>query len=212
MIKKFKILGLALLSTIVVSNFALADVNWKVSPSRTTVKFKVKHFVLMEVEGRFKNPEGLVTTANEEDFSHAYVEARVPVGTISTGNTDRDTHLRQEVFFNSEKFPEMVFKSKNIVAKGSDEFAMEGNLTIRGVTKPVSFIVTFTGLKQSGDGKVRSKFVAKGAVNRYDFGLKWNELTEAGGMVVGDTVDIEMDVTLEKENAAFASASTNSHN
>ena len=188
------------------SSNAAAEINWKVFSSRTNIKFKVKHFVLMEVEGQFKNPQGMVNTASENDFTNAHVEARIPVNTVTTGNVDRDTHLKKEVFFYADKFPEMVFKSKKVVKKSNGEYSMLGDLSIRGVTLPIIFNVVNSGSKQSSDGKLRSKFVAKGSVNRYDYGLKWNEVTEAGGMVVGDKVDIEMDVTLEKAGTVVASS------
>lgn len=193
---------------LLIGSSANAEVNWKVSSSRTNVKFKVKHFVLMEVEGRFKNPQGLVVTASESDFSNAHIEAHIPVKTISTGNIDRDTHLKQAVFFDADKFPEMMFKSKKVTQRATGEFLMSGNLTIRGVTKPVIFNVTYDGTKKAKDGNARSKFIAKGILNRYDYGLKWNELTEAGAMVVGENVEIEMDVTLEKANTSLATIST----
>lgn len=197
---KFISIGLFLFA-----NSALAEVNWKVSPARTNIKFKVKHFVLMEVEGKFKNAQGLVTTSGEQDFSNAHVQASIPVSTVNTGNIDRDTHLKQDVFFNANQYPEMTFKSSRVIKKSGNEYSMVGSLTIRGVTRPVIFDVVSEGVNKSNDGKLRSKFVATATVNRYDYGLKWNELTEAGAMVVGEKVDIIMDVTLEKANTSLAS-------
>lgn len=182
-----------------------ADVNWTISPSRTNIKFKVKHFVLMEVEGRFKNAEGIVTTSDEENFSNAHVEAKIPVQTISTGNTDRDAHLVTGDFFDAQKYPEMSFKSKKVISTYDDDYKMIGDLSIHGITKEVEFKVKHSAKKVGADGIVRSKFSATSTINRYDFGLKWNELTETGSMVVGDKVAIEMDVTLELKNANLAS-------
>lgn len=205
-IKDFKYLGLlGILSLISMADLVQAEVAWKVSPARTKVSFKVNHFVLMEVEGKFRNPEGQLTAKNDTDFSGASLEARIPVMTIDTGNEDRDSHLKQAVFFDAVKYPEMKFSSKSIVKKSDTDYLMEGSLTIKDITLPVSFKVESMGETVSKNGVVRSKFIAKGTVDRYKYGLKWNELTEAGAMVVGENVDIEMDVTLEKVQTAMAS-------
>ena len=204
-LKQNLILALIIFS---VSNLVSAEVNWRVSPSRTNISFKVNHFVLMEVQGKFKDAEGQVTTKNEEDFSNAQLEASIPVNTIDTGNEDRDSHLKKDVFFNADKYPKMTFRSRSVIKKTDTEYEMLGSLTIRGTTLPVTFKVENLGVSTSKKGVTRSKFIAKGTVDRYKFGLKWNELTEAGAMVVGENVEIEMDVTLEKMDTALASAST----
>jgi polyisoprenoid-binding protein YceI len=204
--KKFKNLGLlGILSLVSMVDLVQAEVAWKVSPARTKVSFKVNHFVLMEVEGKFRDPEGQLTAKNDTDFSGASLEARIPVTTIDTGNEDRDSHLKQAVFFDAAKYPEMKFKSKSIIKKSDTDYVMEGSLTIKDITLPVSFKVESMGETVSKNGVVRSKFIAKGTVDRYKYGLKWNELTEAGAMVVGENVDIEMDVTLEKMPSTLAS-------
>lgn len=198
-------------SLLMISSNVYSDINWKVSPSRTNVKFKVKHFVLMEVQGHFKNAEGLVFTPTDKDFSNAKVEARIPIASISTGNEDRDLHLKQAVFFNADKFPEMVFKSTKVINKGSNLYEMHGDLKIRGVVRPVILEVVHSGESKSSDGHLRSKFIATGSINRYQFGLNWNELTEAGGVLVGEEVQIELDVTLEKVETELANATQNSY-
>jgi polyisoprenoid-binding protein YceI len=181
-----------------------SKVYWRILPSRTNVSFTVKHFVLMEVEGKFKNAEGTVVTGGDSDFSNAHVEAQIPVHTIYTGNQDRDAHLKQDDFFNADAFPVMLFKSRKVFEKSEGVYEMHGDLTIREVSKPIVLTVTHSGEKVSKNGTVRSKFIAKGVINRYDYGLTWNELTEAGSMVVGKHVNITLDVTLEKSEMALA--------
>ncbi|MCB0324650.1 MAG: YceI family protein [Bdellovibrionales bacterium] len=185
-----------------------AEVLWKIAPGRTSIQFKVKHLLLMEVEGRFEDYDGTVITPDETDFSNAKVEATIPVKSIYTGNDDRDSHLLQDAFFHVVKFPDMTFHSTRVVRKPDGQFEMEGNLTIRGVSRPITLAVVHEGTKRSAAGKLRSSFKATGSLNRYDYGLRWNDVTEAGRMLVGDTVQIEMDVTLVEngETSRVASA------
>lgn len=178
---------------------AWAQVTWKLAPGRTNIQFKVKHFVLMNVEGRFKNYQGTVVTSDLKDFSDAEVHASIPVRSVYTGNSDRDSHLLQKVFFYEEKYPEIHFRSKQVRKLGEDKYLMQGALTIRGVSRPIELEVTRTGFKAYDDGTVRSNFRAIGKLNRYDFGLKWNDLTETGGMVVDEMVQIVLDVGLVKQ-------------
>jgi polyisoprenoid-binding protein YceI len=181
-----------------------SKVYWKIVPARTNISFTVKHFVLMKVEGKFKNAEGTVVTVSDGNFSNAEVEAQIPVHTIYTGNLDRDEHLKQDDFFNADQFPVMLFKSRKVLKKSEGVYEMHGDLTIREVNKPIVLTVTHSGERVSNDGTVRSKFIAKGVINRYDYGLTWNELTEAGSMVVGKHVNIILDVTLEKSEMTLA--------
>jgi polyisoprenoid-binding protein YceI len=175
-----------------------SSVSWSIVPERTRASFKVKHFILMEVEGRFSDTEGSVVTTGVSDFSKAIVEAKIPVKTVYTKNQDRDDHLRKDDFFNAEKYPYMIFKSTSVKKLSSGSYEMNGELTIRDVTKPVKLVVEHKGVKNLKNGVTRSSFLAKGTLNRYDYGLTWNELTEAGSMVVGKNVTIELDVTLEQ--------------
>ena len=185
---------------------AAAQVTWELAPGRTNIQFKVKHFVLMNVEGRFKNSRGTVVTSDLKDFSDAKVEATIPVGSIYTGNSDRDSHLLQKVFFHAAQFPEITFRSVSVKKKTEDLYVMKGLLTIRGVTKPIDLEVKRTGFKELKNGKIRSSFKAVGALNRYDFGLRWNDMTETGGMVVDEVVKIVLDVGLVKAPQKFVKA------
>lgn len=186
---------------------AAAQVTWELAPGRTNIQFKVKHFVLMNVEGRFKSSRGTVVTSDLNDFSGAQVEASIPVSSIYTGNSDRDSHLLQKVFFYADQFPEINFRSVSVKKKKTgDLYTMKGMLTIRGVSRPIELEVTRTGFKKLKSGKVRSSFRAVGSLNRYDFGLRWNDTTEVGGMVVDEVVQIVMDVGLIKGLPKLAKA------
>jgi len=174
------------------------SLKWEIVSSRTNVTFKVKHFVLMEVEGKFKGAKGIVETSDLENFSNANLFAEIPVASISTGNDDRDNHLKTDDFFNVEKYPMMKFKSIKVSKSGEDSYELLGTLTIREISKPITLTVKQVESKINNKGNLISKFTAKGSLNRYDYGLSWNELTEAGSMVVGKDVQVELNVTLEK--------------
>lgn len=190
------LLGLLVSQTILLSSVQAEEVVWKLSPGRSNIQFKVSHFVLMEVEGKFRASEATVVTPSINDFSNAKVQATIPVKSIYTGNEDRDEHLLQDVFFNQLKFPDMQFRSTKVVKKGDGKYQMHGELSIRGVTRPIVLDVDHVAHKVKEGKKARSKFKAVGKLNRYDYGLKWNDLTEAGQMVVGEEVDIELDIAL----------------
>lgn len=192
-------LAVTILFAVVLPQSALSEVEWKIVSSGSRIKFNVKHFVLMEVDGKFKNPKGKVITKSEDDFTGAKVEAVIPIKTVYTGNVDRDEHLKQEEFFHESKYPEMIFKSTNVTKVDENNYDMVGSLTIRGVTKPIKLAVVKKDTKTTSSGKLKSRFTARGSLDRYEYGLKWNELTEAGGMVVAKNIDIVLDVCIEKE-------------
>ena len=207
-IKRSFVVVFVLLLALSVSEAALAQVVWKIAPGRTSIQFKVKHLMLMEVKGKFRSYDGTVVTPSEGDFSNAQVEATIPVSSIHTGNSDRDEHLLQEVFFHAVKFPEMDFRSTKVLRLSDGSFQMQGELTIRGITRPITLAVEHIGQRKTKSGKLRSRFKAKGALNRYEYGLRWNDLTEAGEMLVSKEVEIVMDVALVKdsEKSTLASA------
>ena len=192
-------LAVLICAALVRPHTAQAEVVWKLAPARSSIQFTVSHFVLMEVTGKFRASEAVVVTPSLEDFSNAKVQATIPISSIYTGNSDRDTHLKKEEFFFVDKYPAMVFQSTKVVKRKDGNYEMYGELTIRGVTRPITFQVEHVAHKLSNSGKARSKFKAVGKLNRYDYGLKWNDLTEAGAMVVGEEVEIEMDVALVQE-------------
>lgn len=196
--RKLQILGsIIFLATSAISHEnAQADTVWKLASGRSNISFSVKHFVLLSVKGRFRQYEGTVVTPDNGDFSAAKVDVSIPVESIYTGNTDRDSHLKQAEFFDSEKFPNMRFQSTKVVANNDGTYDLSGQLTIRKISKPVTLKVNPTGEKLLPNGSKRLDFVASGKINRYDFGLRWNELTETGGMVVDENVTISLDVSL----------------
>ena len=153
----------------------------------------VTHLVISEVDGSFNVYDGTINTS-QEDFLDAKIEFSVDAASINTENTDWDTHLKSEDFFFVEKYPKLTFQSTSFKKKGQDRYELKGNLTMRGVTKPSTFEVKFGGLAKDGYGNTKAGFSATSTINRYDYGLQWNSLTEAGGLTVGKEIDITLNL------------------
>ena len=176
------------------STTLFAQTKWNVDPVHSSVKFSVSHLVISEVEGSFKVYNGSIA-APKPDFAGAAVDFKVDVNSINTDNDMRDKHLKSDDFFNAEKYPTMAFKSTAFKKVAANKYALYGNLTIRDVTRPVKFDVVYGGTVKDAYGNIKSGFKASAVVNRFDYGLKWNALTEAGGATVGK--DITLDLKLE---------------
>jgi polyisoprenoid-binding protein YceI len=184
----------------VLTTAAVAQTSWKVDNSHSKMGFSVTHMMVSETEGKFKIYDGKVSSATDTDFTNAKVEFSVDVKSINTDDEKRDAHLQSDDFFNAEKFPKMTFKSTSIKSgKTAGIYIIEGDLTIRDVTKKVSFTGT-TGGKTVKDpwGMTRIGFKVNGKINRSEFGLKWNAMIEAGGVVVSDEVKIDCNIELIK--------------
>ena len=174
----------------------LDPAKWSVDKSHSFIKFSVSHMVVSEAEGTFKVFDGTVEHT-KADFSDAKINFTVDVNSINTENENRDKHLRSDDFFNSEKFPTMKFESTSLQPLGNNKYKLIGNLTIRDVTKPVAFDVTYGGSITS-KGKTKSGFKATTTINRLDYNLKWSAATETGEMVVGKDVEISVKLELNK--------------
>jgi polyisoprenoid-binding protein YceI len=169
---------------------------WTVDRSHSNVKFSVIHLVVSEMEGSFKVFDGTVEHT-KADMSDAKINFTVDVNSINTDNENRDKHLKSDDFFNAEKFPSMTFASTSFTPVGGNKYKLAGNLTIRDITKPVIFDVTFGGIATSTRGD-KAGFKAKTTINRFDYNLKWDRATEAGGLVVSKEVDVTVFVEMNK--------------
>ncbi len=167
--------------------------NWKVDQSHTNVGFSVSH-IFTSVQGRFDRFDGTIVFDPENPQS-ATVRATVEAASINTNNTKRDKHLRSDDFFNAKEHPTITFESTGGVTEMKENRGkLAGNLTIHGVTKPVVFDVTFRGQGKDPWGNVRAGFSASLNIDRKDYGLNWNEVLETGGLLVGEEVEIRIDV------------------
>ena len=169
--------------------------NWNFDPSHTQVRFNVSHLVISETEGVFRKASGTVSTTGS-DFTDARISFTIDVNSIDTDNEGRDKHLKGDDFFNAEKYPQITFVSTSLKKVSGNNYKLTGNLTIRDVTKPVVLDVVYGGTTKDPWGNTRAGFKVKGTVNRFDYNLKWNTMTEAGGAVVGENVDLVANVEL----------------
>lgn len=164
---------------------------WSVDPVHSHVGFSVRHMMVTTVRGTFKKFSGTMDIG--DDFASAQIAGEIDVVSVDTGNTDRDNHLRANEFFDAPNHPKILFKSTKVEKKG-DDYVVHGDLTIRGVTKPVSLDVEFAGTSKNPYGQIVVGASVKGSINRKDFGVSWHALLETGGMAVSDTVKLEIDV------------------
>jgi len=176
---------------------ASAQSKWNVDPTHSNVKFSVSHMVISEVEGSFTGFEGTLD-APGADFNNATINFSVNVGTVNTNSEQRDGHLKSADFFDAAKYPAMTFKSTSFKKTSGNNYQLVGNLTIKGVTKKVTFDVTYGGTVKDPYGNIKAGFKAKSSIKRMEYGLTWSTLTEAGGMVVGDDVAIMLNIELAK--------------
>ena len=170
---------------------------WVLDPMHSEVQFKVKHLVISTVSGSFKNFEGSLETEND-DFSDAKVEFSLDVDSIDTTQPQRDEHLKSAEFFDAATHPKISFKSTSLTKDG-DDYKLKGDLTIKGVTKPVSFNVEHGGIAGDFYGNTKAGFDVTGKINRKEFGLTWDGVTEAGSIVVGEDIKLIASVQFAKQ-------------
>ena len=177
---------------------AQAPAKWVLDKAHSNVRFSVSHLVVSDVDGSFKSFDGNMTSA-KPDFSDAVINFTVDVNSINTDNENRDKHLKSDDFFNAAKFPQIKFASKSFQSLGNNKYTLTGDLTIRDITKSVSFDVSYGGTVTSAAmGGTHAGFKAKTTINRFDYNLKWNAATEAGGAVVGKEVEITLNIDMKK--------------
>jgi polyisoprenoid-binding protein YceI len=170
---------------------------WKLDPAHTEIKFKVKHLMVTNVTGQFNVFDGTVES-NKPDFSDANISFEADVNSVYTKNEQRDTHLKSADFFDAANFPKLNFVSKTINKKSEGEYEVIGDITIRGTKKEIKLAVTYNGTVSGFGGTEVAGFDITGKLNRFDFGLHWNALTEVGGVVVADEVKLEISAELKK--------------
>ena len=172
---------------------------WKVDPTHSEVQFKVKHLMITTVTGYFGSFD-IEAETESEDFKDAKsVVFTADVNSISTNNEQRDTHLKSPDFFDAGNHGQIKFVGNKYEQVGDDEYRLQGDLTIRGTTKPVSVKVEFGGIVVDPYGQTKAGFTVTGKINRKDFGLTWNAVTEAGSVVVSDEIKLQAEIQLVKQ-------------
>lgn len=169
---------------------------WIIDPTHSEISFKVKHLVISTVTGYFRVFEGQLESESD-DFSNAQVSFSTAIDSISTNQADRDTHLKSADFFDGENHPKLSFTGKIITDSG--EHKLVGDLTIKGITNPLTLDVDFGGVAGDPYGQTKAGFEIEGKISRKDYGLTWSVVTEAGSIVVSDQVRLIMSVQLVKQ-------------
>ncbi|AQG78734.1 YceI family protein [Spirosoma montaniterrae] len=171
---------------------------WVIDPTHSEVQFKVKHLMVSTVTGLFTQYEGSLEMAGD-DFEGAKIAFSADVASITTGNEQRDGHLKSADFFDAEQFPKLTFISTSMKKTGDDTYELIGDLTMRGVTKPVTLKAEYGGQMQDFYGQTKAGFEVTGTVKRKEFGLMWDGVTEAGGVVVSDDVRLVLNIQVTKQ-------------
>lgn len=170
---------------------------YKIDAAHSDIFFKVKHLMITTVTGHFKNFDATLS-AEAEDFSDADISFTADINSIDTRSEQRDTHLKSDDFFNAEKFPALKFASTSF-AKNGHGYVLKGDLTIRDVTRPIELHADYSGLVVDPYGQTKVGFEAEGKIKRKEFGLGWDAITEAGGVVVSDEVKLQLNIQFIKQ-------------
>ncbi len=196
-----KTLSLRTISAGILSLFivtAAHAANYKIDAAHSSVGFKVRHLGISTVSGQFGTFEGTVEY-DPKNVAASKTEATIDVASVNTNNPKRDGHLKECDFFCIEKFQKMTFKTLSVTPGAGKKFKINGELSLHGVSKPVTLDAEFIGAAPGPDGKERVAFSAVGELNRKDFGLTWDKITEAGGVMVGAEVKISIEIEAVKE-------------
>ncbi|MDP1802586.1 MAG: YceI family protein [Bacteroidota bacterium] len=176
----------------------MSTTKWSLDPTHSEVSFKIKHMMISNVTGQLKT-FNVTAETNGDDFAQSKVSFNADVNSINTNNEQRDGHLKSGDFFDAEKYPHIKFEATKMNKVSGDEFSVDGNLTIRDVTKPVKLKAEFGGIAKDPYGNIKAGFTIEGKINRKDFGLTWNAATEAGGLLVGEDLKLHAEIQLVKQ-------------
>lgn len=175
----------------------MATTKWSLDPTHSEIGFKIKHLMISNVSGNFNKFDVQVETRGD-NFENAIVTASIDVASINTNNEQRDAHLRNADFFETEKHPEITFKSTNVERVDEETFNLYGNLTIKETTKPVKLLVEYSGVAKDPWGNVKAGFTINGKINRKDFGINYNAVLETGGVMLGEELKVNGEIQLAK--------------
>ena len=175
----------------------MSKVIWNMDPTHSELGFKVKHMMVTNLSGKFTD-FSVQASSDDEKFSNPEISFSAKIASVNTGQDQRDGHLRSPEFFDVEAHPEMTFKANKMTQVDGDNYKMEGNLTIKGISKPVQLDVEFGGIGKDPWGNTKAGFTVNGKIKRSDFGLTWNAPLETGGVLVSDEVRINSEIQLVK--------------
>jgi len=176
----------------------MVKTQWALDPTHSEIQFKVKHMMISTVSGEFMKFDGSLES-EDNDFAQANAKLTIATDSINTKNEQRDGHLKSPDFFDAPGHPEITFSSEKLESTGGEDYKLTGTLTIKGVSKAITLDVVNSGVIKDPYGYQRTGFEVSGKINRKDFGLTWHQLTEAGGLIVGDEVKVFANVEFVKQ-------------
>jgi polyisoprenoid-binding protein YceI len=177
------------------------NVEWNLDASHSSIQFKVRHLMISTVTGTFSSYRARVTSEGD-NLSKVQVQFEADVASVTTGLADRDKHLLSEDFFHAEKYPHILFEGVDVTRRSERSYIMHGHLNIRGVSLPVDLDVEVNGIAKDPYGNTKAGLTLRTRINRKDFGLNFHVLNEAGDLLVGDEVRIEVEVQLARQSPA----------
>ena len=166
---------------------------WSIDQAHSSVHFSVKHMVIAKAKGSFGSYK-ITAETKGSDFENAKIDLEIDVNSINTGAADRDGHLKSPDFFDVANFPSIKFSSKEMKKVNDEDYVLSGDITIKGITKPIEFKVNYGGQVVDPYGNTRAGFALESSIDRFDFGLEWNALLEAGGAMLGKQVKLEAEI------------------
>ncbi|KIL36193.1 hypothetical protein SD71_09590 [Cohnella kolymensis] len=176
----------------------MAVSNWQLDKSHSLINFSVRHMMITNVRGSFNDFEAQVTADTDNIAGTANATITIDASSVDTKDAGRDGHLKSPDFFNVEQHPNIVFKSTKLVSKGGEDYELTGDLTIAGVTKPVTLQAEISGPAKDPWGNEKMGVSANGTLNRSEFGLTWNAALETGGILVGDAIKLQIELQFAK--------------
>jgi len=174
----------------------MSKVKWTLDPAHSEIEFKVRHMMISNVKGSF---DSFNAEIDGEDFQSGKIHVEVDTSSINTGQEDRDKHLESKDFFDVAQYPKIIFEGEKMLKKSENSYVLEGKLTIRDITKPLSLNVEYGGMQKDPWGNEKAGFSIDGKFNRKDWGLGWNTVLETGGLMVGEEVKINAEVQFAKQ-------------
>jgi len=177
----------------------MAITKWIVDPVHSDVQFKIKHLVISTITGSFNNFEG-GATSDLNNFENAEIHFSLDVNSIDTNQDMRDAHLKSADFFDAEQFPHITFQSNYFHKVKGDNYKLSGLLTLKGITNPIELDAEYGGSERDADGNIRIGFEVAGRISRQEFGLNYMQLTETGGLLIGEDVKLIANIQLVKQS------------
>ena len=181
----------------------MSTTKWVLDPTHSELGFKIKHLMITNVSGAFKDFNVEVESRNQ-DLTTAQIHATVQIDSIDTHNEQRDAHLKNSDFFEAEQYPQMLFNSTKVEKADDENYLVYGNLTLKGITKPVKLNVEYSGVTKDPWGSERAGFIVTGKINRSEWGINFNGVLETGGLMLAEEVKINSEIQLVKQVEAVA--------